>query len=214
MGFILMIEACATVVSDIVLNVVENQLQEGLSAVSRQKLLKNLKDEVADKIETLICGNDGSILTSQAFGEYLKYDGPVEKIFSSFCESKSEICGVFELTEKLSSECAIRISEKGINIPETEKDLITKFFGIIVEMVYKKIRESSTWGDRATQVQLQDVNYSLAKTFATIEDIQKILKEQHTLSIDQEKRIFEILCGCYLIQGLHLLRTLEKILNS
>lgn len=192
-GFILMIEACATVVSDIVLNVVENQLQEGLSAVSRQKLLKNLKDEVADKIETLICGNDGSILTSQAFGEYLKYDGPVEKIFSSFCESKSEICGVFELTEKLSSECAIRISEKGINIPETEKDLITKFFGIIVEMVYKKIRESSTWGDRATQVQLQDVNYSLAKTFATIEDIQKILKEQHTLSIDQEKRIFEIL---------------------
>ena len=41
-----MIEACAAGISDIILSIIENQLQEGLNAIGKQKLLKDLKKEL------------------------------------------------------------------------------------------------------------------------------------------------------------------------
>ena len=120
-------------------------------------MLKELKEEVDSKVLALIKENDGTVLTSQAFGEYLKYDKPIEKIVSAFCDSESEPCGIHELAEKLPSECAVRIGEKGKSIPTAEKELIKKFFETVIETVYKKIRKGSTFGERATQAQLKDV---------------------------------------------------------
>ena len=188
-----MIEACIAGISDLILSVIENQLQEGLNAIGKQKFLRDLKEEVDNKVVTLINENDGTILTSQAFGEYLKYDKPIEKIFSAFCVPASEIFGIHELTEKLLSECVARIGEKGKNISVAEKDLIKKFFEIVIEAVYKKVRQGSTLGERATQTQLKDVGNSVGQVSDKIADIYKILKEKDSLSDDQEKKIFDIL---------------------
>ena len=188
-----MIEACAAGISDIILSIIENQLQEGLNAIGKQKLLKDLKKEVDNKVATLINENDGTILTSQAFSEYLRYDKPIERIFSAFCMPESEPCGVHELAEKLPSECAVRIGEKGKSIPTPEKDLIKKFFEIVIETVYKKIRNGSTFGEWAIQAQLKDVDDSVGQASGWLVDIYNILQGQYSLSDSQEKKIFDIL---------------------
>lgn len=188
-----MFEACAAEIHDLILGIVGDQLKVGLETINQQKLFKELKDEVDKKIESLIGENDGSVLTCQAFYEYLKYDKPVEKIFSVLCDTESEVLGVRELTEKLSSECSQRIVEKGKFIPITEKGLIKNFFAIVIETVYKKVRKNSTLGERATQVQLKDVDYNVEQVSAKLADVYKILEGQYSLSDDQEKNIFDIL---------------------
>lgn len=188
-----MIEACAAGISDIILSIIETQLQEGLNAIGKQKFLKDLKEEIDNKVTTLINENDGTILTSQAFSEYLRYEKPIERIFSAFCMPESEPCGVHELAEKLPSECAVRIGEKGKSIPAPEKDLIKKFFEIVIETVYKKIRNGSTFGERAIQAQLKDVGDSVGQASGRLADIYNILQGQYSLSDSQEKKIFDIL---------------------
>lgn len=188
-----MIEACAAGISDIILSIVENQLQERLNAIDKQKFLKELKEEVDSKVLALIKENDETVLTSQEFGEYLKYDKPIEKIVAAFCDSESEPCGIHELAEKLPSECAVRIGEKGKSIPTAEKELIKKFFETVIETVYKKIRKGSTFGERATQAQLKDVGDSVGQVSDRLADIYNILQGQQSLSDAQEKKIFDIL---------------------
>lgn len=188
-----MMGACAAGISDIILSIIENQLQEGLRAIGKQNFLKDLKEEVDGKVEKFLNENDGTILTSQVFAEYLKHYKPIEKIFSAFCIPESELCGIRELAEKLPSECAASIEEKGKSIPVTEKDLIKKFFEIVIETVYKKIRKGSTLGERATQAQLKDVGNSVGQVSDKIADIYNILQAQQSLSDVQEEKIFDIL---------------------
>lgn len=71
--------------------------------------------------------------------------------------------------------------------------MIKNFFAIVIETVYKKVRKNSTLGERATQVQLKDVDYNVEQVSAKLADVYKILEGQYSLSDDQEKNIFDIL---------------------
>ena len=62
-----MIEACRVVI----LGIIEKQLQEKLEAINERRLLNELKNEVDRKVSALMNKNDGTVLTSQAFSEYL-----------------------------------------------------------------------------------------------------------------------------------------------
>lgn len=137
----MILEACGAEISSIILGIVEDQLKAKLKEINEQKIFKDLKGEVYNKIGKLMHENDGSILTSQAFSRYLKYDKPIEKIFTAFLDLESEICGVDELTERLYLECITRIEEKGTKISTTEKGLIKDFFQIVIEVIYRKSRE-------------------------------------------------------------------------
>ena len=188
-----MIEACRVVI----LGIIEKQLQEKLEAINERRLLNELKNEVDRKVSALMNKNDGTVLTSQAFSEYLENCKPIETIISALCDSGFEPCGVRELEESMPSQCAATIKEKGKSIPATEMDLIKQFFGVVIEVVVKKNRGGSTLGERAIQADLKDVGDSVKQVSAKIDDICDTLERQQSPSVDQEKKPLDILIDSF-----------------
>ena len=73
--------------STIVINVLSNCVYEGKQKAVDDVKLNMLKKEIDEWIDKYCLNNDGSILTSSAFQNYIHYQNPILKIYNYVTDS-------------------------------------------------------------------------------------------------------------------------------
>lgn len=126
--------AIGNTLSTIVINVLSSCVYEGKQKIVDTVKLNKLKKEIDEWIEDYCQKNDGSVLTSSAFQNYVYYQNPILKIYNYVNESdiQKPLENIF--IGNLISDCKESVLSSGRTFSVEDNSTVRDFF---VKVLYK-----------------------------------------------------------------------------
>lgn len=195
--------------STIVINVVSNCVYEGKQKAVDPVKLNILKKEIDDWIEDYCLKNDGSILISSAFQNYVNFQNPILKIYNYVMELdiQKPLENIF--IDNLISDCKESVISSGrtfsVNDNLTVRDFFMKILNKYKEFFADNLNSADTYSLYVTGQIIKSESREIVKEVKTVgDDITKklcdILNQKENISEDKIISIYFSLCN-FLWQG-------------
>ncbi len=177
-------KAIVNTLSTIVINVLSSCVYEKKQKAVDTVKLNKLKKEIDEWIEDYCRKNDGSILESSAFQNYVHYQNPILKIYNYVTEPEIRKSLESKFISDLVSECQESVLSSGRTFSVDDNSTVRDFFCKILNK-YK--------GFLASNLNMAD-KYGLYVTEQTIKsESEGIIREVRTVGDDVAKKIYDIL---------------------
>lgn len=170
--------------STIVINVLSNCVYEGKQKAVDTVKLSTLKKEIDEWIEEYCLKNDGSILLSSAFQNYVHYQNPILKIYNYVTETNIERTLESKFINDLVSECKESVLSSGRTFSVDDNSTVHDFFSKILNKYKTFLANSLNIADK----------YGLYVTEQTIKsESEGIIREVRTVGDDVAKKVYDML---------------------
>lgn len=219
--------AIGNTLSTIVINVLSSCVYEGKQKIVDTVKLNKLKKEIDEWIEDYCQKNDGSVLTSSAFQNYVYYQNPILKIYNYVNESdiQKPLENIF--IGNLISDCKESVLSSGRTFSVEDNSTVRDFF---VKVLYKykeflsnNLDMADKYGLYVTGQIIKSESDGIIKEVQKVEDITKKLCDmlsQEDISENRTINIYFSLCN-FLWQGhieevcsiLHLIKSRNQELD-
>lgn len=94
-------DTIVTAISDIVIGLITESVSDGKMTIKENIKFWSFKKKIKKWLREFIKKNDGTILTSGKFEDFLKYYKPIEKIYEHLLQSNGDITTKEELINGL-----------------------------------------------------------------------------------------------------------------
>lgn len=169
-------------------------LEEKIDYLKKYSKNFEIKENAQAIIRDFLEKNDGTILTSSDFANYLKNYKVIEEMFDCILNVNHNYCGKTELVEQNFRNYKRIMTEKGRTIPANEENLVREFFETVADFFVTAGEQQSTLGERLIQIKLRDVErQAAAVSEENVAQIIDLLNKPTTLSHSEENKIFDAL---------------------
>ncbi len=189
--------------STIVINVLSNCVYEGKQKAVDDVKLNMLKKEIDEWIDKYCLNNDGSILTSSAFQNYIHYQNPILKIYNYVTDSDIQrpIENIF--IANLVNDCKESVSSSGrifsVEDNSTVRDFFMKILNKYKEFLASNLNIADKYGLYVTGQIIKGDSEEIIKEVQSVGNItQKLynmLSQNEDISEDKEINIYFSLCN-------------------
>ena len=111
-------DTIVTAISDIVIGLITESVSDGKMTIKENIKFWSFKKKIKKWLREFIKKNDGTILTSGKFEDFLKYYKPIEKIYEHLLQSNGDITTKEELINGLVGQLKVFFNddEREINV--------------------------------------------------------------------------------------------------
>lgn len=111
-------DTIVTAISDIVIGLITESVSDGKMTIKENIKFWSFKKKIKKWLREFIKKNDGTILTSGKFEDFLKYYKPIEKIYEHLLQSNGDITTKEELINGLVGQLKVFFNddEGGISV--------------------------------------------------------------------------------------------------
>ena len=193
--------AIGNTLSTIVINVLSSCVYEGKQKAVDTVKLNKLKIEIDEWIEDYCRENDGSILTSSAFQNYVCYQNPILKIYNyvSELDIQKPLENIF--IGNLISDCKESVVSSGRTFSVGDNSTVSNFFVKVLnkykEFLSNNLDLSDKYGLYVTGQIIKSESDGIIKEVQKVEDITKKLCDmisQEDISEERKVNIYFSLC--------------------
>ena len=125
-------DTIVTAISDIVIGLITESVSDGKMTIKENIKFWSFKKKIKKWLREFIKKNDGTILTSGKFEDFLKYYKPIEKIYEHLLQSNGDITTKEELINGLVGQLKVFFNddEREINVIDESvvRDLLVKIY--------------------------------------------------------------------------------------
>ena len=188
--------------STIVINVLSNWAYEGTQKVVDTIKLSTLKKEIDEWIEDYCLKNDGSILLSLAFQNYVHYQSPILKIYKYVIEPDIQKPLESIFIGDLVNDCKESVLSSGrlfsVEDNSTVRDFFMKVLNKYKEYLASNLDIAEKYGVYVTGQTIKSESEGVIKEVRTVgNDIKKIydiISQKEDIGEDKKIRIYFVLC--------------------
>lgn len=188
--------------STIVINVLSNCVYEEKQKVVDTVKLSALKKEIDEWIEDYCLKNDGSILLSSAFQNYVNYQNPILKIYNYITEPDVQKPLESKFLNDLVSECKESVLSSGRTFSVNDNLIVREFFAKILDkykdFLSNNLNMADKYGMYVTGQIIKGESEGVIKEVRTVgDDIKKIydiINQKEDIGEDKKIKIYSILC--------------------
>lgn len=162
----------------IVINIISGFMTEACVSFFEKRRFKKYKKELEKWIQEYVDKNDGTIVTSGAFVNFVRYQKPVEKILAYIYESYNQT-----LTEEmfLDSLCYLMkayMETDGLKIKPEEEGVVKDFFQGIYDSYKKYVANGLSMKDRNMLAIMAQVRCGNTEILKRIEEQSNLTRQQ------------------------------------
>ena len=125
-------DTIVTAISDIVIGLITESVSDGKMTIKENIKFWSFKKKIKKWLREFIKKNDGTILTSGKFEDFLKYYKPIEKIYEHLLQSNGDITTKEELINGLVGQLKVFFNddEREINVLDESvvRELLVKIY--------------------------------------------------------------------------------------
>ena len=125
-------DTIVTAISDIVIGLITESVSDGKMTIKENIKFWSFKKKIKKWLREFIKKNDGTILTSGKFEDFLKYYKPIEKIYEHLLQSNGDITTKEELINGLVGQLKVFFNddEREINVIDESvvRELLVKIY--------------------------------------------------------------------------------------
>ena len=125
-------DTIVTAISDIVIGLITESVSDGKMTIKENIKFWSFKKKIKKWLREFIKKNDGTILTSGKFEDFLKYYKPIEKIYEHLLQSNGDITTKEELINGLVGQLKVFFNddEREINVigESVVRELLVKIY--------------------------------------------------------------------------------------
>lgn len=195
-------KAIKDTISTIVINVLSNWAYEGTQKAVDTIKLSTLKKEIDEWIEDYCLKNDGSILLSSAFQNYVHYQNPILKIYKYVIEPDIQKPLESIFIGDLVNDCKESVLSFGrlfsVEDNSTVRDFFMKVLNKYKEFLASNLGIAEKYGVYVTGQTIKSESEGVIKEVRTIgNDIKKIydiINQKEDIGEDKKIRIYFVLC--------------------
>lgn len=125
-------DTIVTAISDIVIGLITESVSDGKMTIKENIKFWSFKKKIKKWLREFIKKNDGTILTSGKFEDFLKYYKPIEKIYEHLLQSNGDITTKEELINGLVGQLKVFFNddEGGISVLDESvvRELLVKIY--------------------------------------------------------------------------------------
>ena len=125
-------DTIVTAISDIVIGLITESVSDGKMTIKENIKFWSFKKKTKKWLREFIKKNDGTILTSGNFEDFLKYYKPIEKIYEHLLQSNGDITTKEELMDGLVGQLKVFFNddEREINVLDESvvRELLVKIY--------------------------------------------------------------------------------------
>lgn len=195
-------KAIKDTISTIVINVLSNWAYEGTQKAVDTIKLSTLKKEIDEWIEDYCLKNDGSILLSSAFQNYVRYQSPIVKIYKYVIEPNIQKPLESIFISDLVNDCKESVLSSGrlfsVEDNTTVRDFFMKVLNKYKEFLASNLDIAEKYGVYVTGQTIKSESEGVIKEVRTIgDDIKKIydiINQKEDIGEDKKIRIYSVLC--------------------
>lgn len=188
--------------STIVINVLSNCVYEGKQKAVDTVKLSTLKKEIDEWIKDYCLKNDGSILLSSAFQNYVHYQNPMLKIYNYVTEPDVQKPLESKFLNDLVNECKESVLSSGRTFLVNDNLIIREFFAKILDkykgFLSNNLDMADKYGAYVTGQIIKSESEGVIKEVRTVgDDIKKIydiINQKEDIGEDKKIRIYSVLC--------------------
>ena len=190
-------------ISTIVINVLSNWGYEGTRKTVDTIKLSALKKEIDEWIEDYCLKNDGSILLSSAFQNYVRYQSPILKIYKYVIEPNIQKPLESIFISDLVDDCKESVLSSGrsfsVEDNSTVRDFFVKVLNKYKEFLASNLSMADRYGVYVTGQTIKSESEGIIKEVRIVgEDIKKtlndIINQKEDISEDKKNNIYFVLC--------------------
>lgn len=189
--------------STIIINVLSNCVYEEKQKAIDTVKLNELKKEIDEWIEKYCLTNDGSILTSSAFLNYVNYQKPILKIYDYITKSDAQKPLENIFIKDLICDCKESVLSSGRTLSVEDNSILRDFFTKILdkykEFLGNNLSIPEKYGLYVTGQTIKSESESIIKEVQAVEGITKkiydMLSQKEDIGEDEKINIYFSLCN-------------------
>ncbi|MED9903132.1 MAG: hypothetical protein UFG06_03015 [Lachnospiraceae bacterium] len=175
--------AIGSTLSSIIINVLSSDIYEKKQKVIDIVKLNAFKKDIEEWLEAYCIKNDGSILTTSVFQNYVTYQMPILKIFKYVSKPDAENLLEYEFISGLVNECCESVVSSGAKFSVNDELIVRELFTEILNKYKQFLFSTMSMSEK----------YALHITKQTIKGEAKGFIEEVKSSNNMTKKIYDLL---------------------